>query len=506
MMKKMTLFGTLIIGIGLTLTLLWILGSQSFSAKAASSTVKVEVLAAELHVCPSGCTYSSVQAAVDAANKGDVVKVAAGTYTGVNVRPRDDITTTGVVTQVVYISKSVTVQGGYTTTNWDIPSPLSQPTTLDAEGEGRVLYITGDISPTIAGLSITGGDATGMGGHVGRFGSGELDGGGGIYVISATVTILDNQVFNNNSDGNVGGVHLYRSNAAINGNSITDNHGSGLLLYWSDADISGNTLTANRDAGIELLVGDSAISDNIIAGNDNGGVYLWVGSSTISGNTIFANSTPHGGGGVKLGPSSDAMLINNTIISNSAQTGGGVEVELDDNTNVELINNVIAENHASRLGSGLYIEDSSPRLLHNTIARNRGGEGIAIYVTADSEYSSTVALTNTILVSHSVGISVTNGNTVTVNGILWHNVPTTISLATGAIATLQNQHTDDPAFTADGYHLSSASAAIDKGVDAGTTVDIDGEPRPAGMGFDLGADEFWWRILSLPLVIRNYQP
>jgi hypothetical protein len=80
---------------------------------------------------------------------GDEILVAAGTYTGVNVCPRNDFITIGVVTQVVYISKTVTTRGGYTTTNWTTPYPITQPTTLDAQGQGRVLYITGDISPTI---------------------------------------------------------------------------------------------------------------------------------------------------------------------------------------------------------------------------------------------------------------------------------------------------------------------------------------------------------------------
>ena len=43
-------------------------------------------------------------------------------------------------------------------------TPTTTPTTLDAQRQGRVLYITGDINPTIEGLSITGGNAAGLGG------------------------------------------------------------------------------------------------------------------------------------------------------------------------------------------------------------------------------------------------------------------------------------------------------------------------------------------------------
>ena len=79
---------------------------------------------------------------MDAAIPGDLLKVVAGIYTGVYVRPRNDVTTTGVVTQMVYISKTITIQGGYTTTNWTVPNPVANLTTLDAQGQGRVLYIT----------------------------------------------------------------------------------------------------------------------------------------------------------------------------------------------------------------------------------------------------------------------------------------------------------------------------------------------------------------------------
>ncbi len=147
--------------LGLILALLFALESQSAPAVAASQeSVLKAPTAAELHVCPSGCAYSSVQAAVDAANDGDVIKMAAGVYTDVSVRPRDDITTTGVVTQVVYVSKTVTIQGGYTMANWITPDSDANLTTLDAQGRGRVIYVTGDISATFEGLRLTGGDAT----------------------------------------------------------------------------------------------------------------------------------------------------------------------------------------------------------------------------------------------------------------------------------------------------------------------------------------------------------
>lgn len=79
-----------------------------------------------------GSACLTVQYAVDQAGEGGEIRVAQGTYTGVSVRPRNDVRTTGVVTQVVYISKTVTVRGGFTTTNWATPYPITQPTTLDA--------------------------------------------------------------------------------------------------------------------------------------------------------------------------------------------------------------------------------------------------------------------------------------------------------------------------------------------------------------------------------------
>jgi hypothetical protein len=49
--------------------------------------------------------------------------------------------------------------------------------------------------------------------------------------------------------------------------------------------------------------------------------------------------------------------------------------------------------------------------------------------------------------------------------------------------------------------LTCASAAIDKGVNARVDDDIDGDPRPQGSGYDLGADEI--NCIYLPIILKN---
>ena len=98
--------------------------------------------------------YHDVQSAVDAASAGDVVKVA-GDCRGVATRSG--------LTQSAYLDKSITVQGGYTTSDWSTPDPVANPTTIDAHSEGRVLYVTGvATAPTVRGLRLTGGNASGQ--------------------------------------------------------------------------------------------------------------------------------------------------------------------------------------------------------------------------------------------------------------------------------------------------------------------------------------------------------
>lgn len=89
--------------------------------------------------------YSTIQDAVDAASDESTIKVAAGVYTGVQTRTH--------ITQVAYISKSLIIQGGYTTVDWNTSDPDANPVTLDAEGLGRGLVISGPITATVEGAA-----------------------------------------------------------------------------------------------------------------------------------------------------------------------------------------------------------------------------------------------------------------------------------------------------------------------------------------------------------------
>jgi hypothetical protein len=101
-------------------------------------------------------------------------------------------------------------------------------------------------------------------------------------------------------------------------------------------------------------------------------------------------------------------------------------------------------------------------------------------------------MTNTIAVSHTTAIASRSGDfymTGTLWGSgAWANQDNTL----GVVISTTNVYAE-PGFVAPSagdYHLAPGSAAIDTGVASGAGRDIDGEPRPMGAGYDLGADEF----------------
>jgi len=409
-------------------------------------------------------TYHDLQTAIDAAQPGDVLKVA-GTCTDVYSRPRRDLTTTGVVTQVAYIDKPLALQGGYTTTNWLTPNPIANPTTLSALGQGRVLYVTGGVNVIVDGFRITGGNAAGQGGSPWP----GLDAGGGVYAITATLTLRNNRVFDNVASGAGGGLYLHHSPSTADNNTFTLNQaglGGGLTLYESTALVRRNRVTFNT------------------AADSGGGLYLHHSNAEVRSNRVLTNTAGNYGGGMSV--MGGVPLVNaNLVRYNEANYGGGLDLN---QTGGSYANNVIADNQTPSDGAAIYARGATAHLLHSTIARNSGITGIFITDALPGIYSALV-MTNTIIADHGAGIELAEGNTLTANTLLWHNTTVTVTPASLPFVTLLNDWTADPRFDADGYHLRIGSPAIDSGLPVALARDVDGDPRPYGLGFDVGADE-----------------
>jgi hypothetical protein len=345
-------------------------------------------------------------------------------------------------TQVVYLTRTVAIRGGFASdfSAWD---PENHPTVLNAERQGRVFFIGGNASPIVEGLIIVYGDAEAGGG---------ASYGGGILAIgnpgpSLTVTLRHNRI---------------GFNHATTAAPSSGGHGGGLSFIFSNA--------------------------------------------ILEGNTIAYNMTDGSGGGLRMEQSNgrlrDNVIRDNHAVGTNSGTGGGVY--LTNLASVNMTNTVIADNGVSYGGAGMVVAGAYARMVQTTLARNSGGDGSGVYVGIGGIHSAGAI---SIIVSHAVGITVTASppsipdNAAALDGVLWYG--NAQNAGGGGTISVMHAYTGNPAFLADGYHIAPGSAAIDQGVDSGVTADIDGEVRPAGAGYDLGADELWYRT-HLPVVLRNY--
>ncbi len=403
--------------------------------------------------------YTTVQAAVDAVDDpGDLVKVSGGWYTDLSGLPAPaGYHGAEVITQVLYLTKTVALRGGYDATfiTW---APSVYTTTLDAEGKGRVLFVSGEITPTLSGFVFAGGDANGLGGDAAG------DSGGGAYLMTTTALLRDN-VFTAN--------RAYQGGAAF----VTGNQGTQLLentVYSNTAELGG---------GMAFV--------------DSAGVVL-------SGNLFVENAAAADGGGVSVSADSAVTLHNNTFRDNTATAGSAIAQA---GGYVEMENTLVVGGS----GSGVSVDaGGEAHLKHTTFVGQ--GNGTALALGDTDGLPNTAMVTNTIVVSHAVGISALAGSTATLNATLWGDAAWQNGVdvsGTGHIVSDTLNLWESPGFVAPetgNYHLREDSGAVDAGVDAGVTDDLDGEsrPYPTGGAYDLGADEYHEYFIYLPLVLRNH--
>lgn len=268
--------------------------------------------------------------------------------------------------------------------------------------------------------------------------------GGGIYCENATVNINSNKISGNHSKEFAGGVYCcdcyaFMDNNVISGNSA-DTLGGGICIYsvYSVGQIEGNIICNNSGCG-------------------GGGIFCYGVNVQINNNLIKGNNCPRGcGGGICLAYYIGGV-VNNTIVENSASFGGGISC-LDSTTGI-FLNNIIWNNNASIHGNEFSI--------NSWIWGIRGPSNPLIaFTNVDSE-------------------------------------DCYIEVSEGYITWELGNINENPLFTDTLCHLSPFSPCIDIGtgslcipwgwIDA-PLEDIEGEPRPMGSGWDIGAYEYQFPI------------
>lgn len=368
-----------------------------------------------------------------------------------------------------------------------------QVTVLDAVISGNVVTYTGGGIQSLGALTLTnvtirenlaGSDGGGLSVRSGRT---ELIGGqilsntaanvgGGVYVgdnTSARFTQSGPSLWAHNSAYDGAGLFISYGQAALDGGQISRNvashSGGGVYVRWNTA--------------VLTQTGNSLISDNVANGaasdEGGGGLYVYNGRATLSGVGVLSNTAAKFGGGLYVADGTLAVV--NATVSHNAVTD------------------------TASGGGGLYVVGGATMLTYttfvgNTAVRNAGG----IYRTVGN-----VGLWNTLLAGNgpancqgaltSGGYNLDSGDTcgLTATGDLTNTNPLLGPVGDNGGGTLT-------------HALLAGSPAIDAGdCISGVSLDQRGVVRPAdgdGDGTpacDMGAFEFTWRAIYLPVVMRN---
>ena len=315
--------------------------------------------------------FDSIQAALDTAVGGEEIRIATGLYTAVQTRSG--------LEQIVYLEKNVTLAGGYLPPFSAAANPVANPTMLDAQNAGRVMYVlTGTVS-TISGLHMTGGNASGQ-----SNGFGSCSEGGGLFGTGATLTLTQNVISNNiaemasdiDDSGCGGGIAFHNGSLTMIENTVEDNAaaaastgtGGGIYIHNSNYFLEGNEILNN-----------SAVSDGLTSRYGFGGGMMLINSSgTLSYNNIVGNQAvlagDYGyGGGIYIARFNDepasVLLQNNLVQENAALVqpspsldpfvtyggeGGGLYLlnyeEADSNYAISMMNNQFLSNTGTLVG------------------------------------------------------------------------------------------------------------------------------------------------------------
>lgn len=311
---------------------------------------------------------------------------------------------------------------------------------------------------------------------------------GGGLVVSNTAELRDGALLDSNrviSPTGVGGAVWVTGALTIDGSTtpvtLTRNvatlggaiGGSGTV----NAQLALFSANAANDAGAAACGGQCVFdrcvfTDNRAARQDPatlstisaGGAISSSAALTVTRGSFFRNNAGSPGGGAIYATSGDISIENTLFNDNRIENSAGLPLA----------------------GSAIFgIGMGNARIVHNTFANSSA--------TAPSVIGAgrTMAIVNNVFTTHTLGIARASGfaGSVFENANLWHSVATTgtADITHGTVAIVADPLFVNPA--GGDFHVTSASPAIDAGVNVQTTIDVDGDARPIGPAPDIGYDE-----------------
>ncbi len=298
--------------------------------------------------------YATIQAAVTAANAGDTVQVADGTYTGAgNVN-------------IDFAGKNITV------TSVD----GSAKTIIDCQTTSRGFYFHTEERPTavVNGFTIQNGSAT--------------DYGGGIEITNSTPTI-QNCVFTNDTAPEGGGISIVNTSPSIINCSFTcstTSYGAAIYVDYGSPPISGCTYTkCSGDYALFLNQSNVVLTNDTFTENSGGAVLLNFGSLTANTCTFTANS----GGAMGIFNSGSLTVTNSSFTSNTTKGSGGAidgDTFYSGSVTATVTSCSFTANSAADGGGAIYLRRATVGLTGSTFSQNQASDGAGAI---DSEWSDT---------------------------------------------------------------------------------------------------------------------
>jgi hypothetical protein len=334
-------------------------------ASAASTTRYVAATGTDAGTCRyPEAPCRTIQYAINNSSSGDKILVAKGTYTYNATGDQCSFLQTRAV--VCFVDKSLTILGGYSTTNWSTPQPSTNLTIVDGQntyrGVAAIGYQTTTTFLDMQGFTIQNGRAQGPT-YLSPYEPGGM--GGGMFVQHASVNLAD---------------VIFKNNQAIGANTPSGDggkaDGAGLRIESAPA---GTTCTLKR----VTFDGNQSHGGT---GPDRGGVAfgaLFIYQATVVvEDSAFTNNLAQAGSSNGSGTSSQDGL-------NADALGAGVSVENGAITlrRTNVTGNSIKGGNASTMGggafgAGVFVEGvgdytSSLTMSDSYVANNSGTAGNA---------------------------------------------------------------------------------------------------------------------------------